>query len=190
MSDMLNAHLYGNFRNVKFTDIFNDVNKFKLMYSACGIDLSEFGAASDSIVTTLFYLLYARYGNSTIASSDENQFLYKLFSIVYSYGPTWKKRLSVQKALRDLELTDLQASGIAISNHANNPSTAPATDSSDILSYIDDQNTNQVKRGKLDAYMQLWAALDTDVTEEFLGQFKRLFIVVVEPELPLLYTED
>ena len=32
--------------------------------------------------------------------------------------------------------------------------------------------------------------LRSDVTEEFLGKFKRLFIYIVEPESPLWYVTD
>ena len=43
---------------------------------------------TDANATTLYYLLYARYGNSHIVNTDENQFTYKLFSTIFMYGPT------------------------------------------------------------------------------------------------------
>jgi hypothetical protein len=42
----------------------------------------------------------------------------------------------------------------------------------------------------MDAYMQLWELLRTDVTEEFLNEFKKCFKMFVSPEVPLLYTTD
>ena len=42
----------------------------------------------------------AKYGNNPIANKDINQFKYKLFSTVFMYGPTWAKRLDIQKILR------------------------------------------------------------------------------------------
>ena len=52
--------------------------------------------------TLLYYLLYAKYGNSPIANRDENQFKYKVFGTIFQYGPTWQKRLSIQDTLRSL----------------------------------------------------------------------------------------
>ena len=40
----------------------------------------------------------------------------------------------------------------------------------------------------MDAYAMLIALLETDVTESFLDKFKKLFLKVVQPELPLWYT--
>ena len=98
---MFNNSLYGNYRTRKFTDIFPNVGKFTDEYEHAGIPptLSE-----DSSVTTLYYLLYARYGNSCIASSDENQFKYKMWTIIYSYGPAWEKRVEIQKNLTQITL--------------------------------------------------------------------------------------
>ena len=87
---MLNS-LYGNYRTRKFTDIFPDVETFLQNYKNNGIQTT----ISDESATTLYYLLYSRYGNSHIANSDETQFKYKLFGTVFSYGPTWEKRLDM-----------------------------------------------------------------------------------------------
>lgn len=76
--------LYGNFRQQKLTDVFPDADAFLEVYKTNGIKTT----ISDESATTLFYLLYSRYGNSIIASSDTTRFTYNLFSIVFSYGPT------------------------------------------------------------------------------------------------------
>lgn len=39
-------------------------------------------------VSLLYYLLYARYGNNPIANTDINQFKYKMYSVIFQYGPT------------------------------------------------------------------------------------------------------
>ena len=80
----LTNSLYGNYRTRKFTDIYDNVDDFLQDYSDNGLPM----LVDNKDMTTLFYLLYARYGNSSIASSDENQFKYKLFSLVFQYGPT------------------------------------------------------------------------------------------------------
>ena len=182
-----NDSLYGNYRTKKFTDYFPNVEAFKTEFEDSPIK-ADF--QSDTTVDTLYYLLYARYGNSTIASSDPNQFKFKLWTIIFSYGPSWEKRLDIQKELRGLTENDLIAGSTQIYNHSYNPSTAPSTSTLDELTTINEQNTQKQKRSKLDAYSFLWDLLDTDVTTEFLNRFQGLFLKIVEPELPLWYVTN
>lgn len=175
--------LYGNYRTRKFTDIYESVEDFISSYKNCGIPTT----IQDNSAETLYYLLYARYGNSHIASSDENQFIYKLMSIIYSAGPTWEKRVEIQNALREMDISELQESAKAIYNHSYNPSTQPSTNTLEELVTINDQNVTKHKRSKLDAYAMLVNLLDTDVTSEFINRFKPLFLTIVEPECPLWY---
>lgn len=179
----LYQNLYGNYRNRKFTDIWNNVTSFLTDYNGNGIE----PIISDDSATLLYYLLYARYGNSTVASSDETQFKYKVFSTIFMYGPTWEKRLEIQKAVRELSLEEVQKGGKAIYNTALNPNQSPTTAALEELKYINQQNTSNFVKSKVDAYAILTDLLETDVTEEFIGQFKKLFLTVVSPELPLWY---
>lgn len=182
----LNNSLYGNYRTRKFTDIYDNVDAFLADYSDNGLPM----LVDTTNMTTLFYLLYARYGNSTIASSDENQFKYKLFSLVFQYGPTWAKRLEIQDKVRNLTEDELRESAKALYNHSYNPSTLPSTDTVDELLTINEQNVTKHRRSKTDAYALLNDLLETDVTEEFISKFKKLFITIVEPELPLWYVSN
>lgn len=182
----LTNSLYGNYRTRTFSQIWGSVNEFLEDYNDNGISAS----ISNTSATTLYYLLYARYGNSNITSSDENQFKYKVFSTIFSFGPTWEKRLEVQKELREMDLEELRESAKAIYNHSYNPSTLPSTDTVDELLTINDQNVTKHKRSKTDAYALLLSLLETDVTTAFIDKFKKLFITIVEPELPLWYVTD
>ena len=148
---------------------------------------SDLAILTDDQLKILFALLYARYGNSRIASYDEHQFKYKVWSIIYMYGPTWAKRLEAQKELRELSLEELQIGGKAIYNNAMNPSSAPTTDTLEELNYINQQNTTKYKKSKAEAIGILLSLLDTDVTEEFISKFKKLFITIVQPDYPLWY---
>lgn len=178
------SSLYGNFRTRTFSQIYNNVEAFKEDYNNNGIPTT----ISDVSITTLYYLLYARFGNSSIASSDETQFKYKVFSIIFSYAPSWEKRLEIQNALRNLTEEEILKGSTAIYNSAMNPSTVPSTDE---LDYINSQNTTKYKKSKMDAYASLYGLIETDVTERLLSEFKKLFIKVVEPNIPLWYvTED
>ena len=181
-----NNSLYGNYRQVKFTDVWEDVNSFLTEYQNNGIKTT----ISQQSAQTLYYLLYSRFGNSTIASSDTNRFKYDVWATIFSYGPTWEKRLEIQDKLRNLTDDELFTGATQIYNHAYNPGTAPSTSTLDELTAINEQNTSKNKKGKMDAYAMLIALLETDVTESFLDKFKKLFLKVVQPELPLWYATN
>lgn len=174
----------------KFTDIYGDYDDFKDDYDASVVA----DAISSDSLEILYYLLYARYANDRITNLDENQFKHKLFSIIWQYGPTWEKRLEIQGNLRDLlnaaNEADLLAGAKAIYNHAFNPSTDPSTQSLTELTYINDQNTTNYKKSKMDAYTQLWGLLATDVTESFLDRFSVLFKKFISPKLFIYEEED
>lgn len=177
------SSLYGNFRTRTLSNIFTTLESFKEDYISCGIPVT----LSDDNLTTLYYLLYARYGNSNIASSDENQFKYKLFSTIFMYGPAWQKRLDIQQKLVNLSDEEIVKGTTAIYNSALNPSTQPSTQTLEELNYINSQNTTKYKKSKIEGYATLYSLIETDVTEEFISKFKKLFITIVEPELPLWY---
>lgn len=169
-----------------FTEIYSNYGAFKSDYNNLGIPAT----ISETSLQTLFYLLYARYANNPIANWDENQWKFKIFSVIFQYGPTWEKRLEIQQTLRNMSEADLMSGSKAIYNHAYNPSTAPSTQGLTELEYINDQNTSNQKRGKLDAYAFLWSLLEVDVTEEFLDKFKHCFKQFVRPEHPTIFVTD
>ena len=183
---MWNNSLYGNYRQVKFTDVYPDVDTFLTEYNSNGIKTT----ISQESATTLYYLIYSRFGNSVIASSDTNRFKYDLFGTIFSYGPTWEKRLDIQEKLRNLTDDDLFAGATQIYNHAYNPGTAPSTNYIDELPAINEQNTSKHKKDKMSGYAMLMSLLETDVTERFLDKFKKLFLKIVQPERPLWYATE
>lgn len=67
-----------------FCELYSDAEDFIKDYHDVGLPVT----ISDTTATTLFYLLYSRYANNPIANWDETQFKYKLFSIIWQYGPT------------------------------------------------------------------------------------------------------
>lgn len=179
--------LYGSYRQIKFTDVYDSAESFLADYGDIGLPKT----ISDTSATTLFYLLYGRFGNDIIASSDTNRFKYRLFSIVWQYGPAWEKKLEVQKKLRDMSEADILTGSRQIYNNATHPATDPGTNTDEELEYIDSQNVTKAKKGKLEGYALLLSLIDTDVTQEFLNKFQKLFLTIVQPEEPLYYiTED
>ena len=183
---MICNSVYGNYRTRKFADIWPSADAFIQDYQASAIPQKL--KVDDA--RTLYYLLYARYGNSSIANSDENQFKYKIFSTIYIGGATWAKKQEIQDKLRAMTEDEILAGTKAINNHAYNPQTAPTTDTVDELEYINEQNTTKYKKSKLDGYALLWAILNDGVTERFLREFRYHFLVVVEPQVPLWYVTD
>lgn len=182
--------LYGCYRTRKFSDIYENVENFKTdldFFSNAGLNP---GFIDSNIYKTAYYLLLARYANSHIASSDESQFKMKLFSIIFQYGPTWEKRLSVQNSLRNLTDDELMLGTKQINNHSYNPSTEPSTDTLEEFTTTNEQTSTKFKKSKIDAYERIMDVLKVDVSETFLGEFKRLFITIVQPELPLWYTTE
>ena len=122
-----------------FTDIWNRATEFIYDYKNVGIPTT----ISDTNANTLYYLLYARYANNPIANYDEEQFKYKVFSIIFQYGPTWEKRLSIQQTLRGLQLEDLVSDGTfsELFGHQG-ASSSSSTDSSNSTRTIDTDTTS------------------------------------------------
>ena len=173
-----------------FTDIYEKADDFVADYNEINL-----GGLTTANVTKLYYLLYGKFGNSPIANLDENQFKYKLFSTVFMYGPAWESRLDIQGRVRNLlsnplNEDDLLQGAKAIHNHALNPETNPSTATLEELTYINEQNTTNYKKSKMDAYGQLWSLISTDVTAEFLAKFNDCFKKFVMPANPLIYVTD
>lgn len=176
---------YQTYRTNTFQEIWDTADKFIGEYQNNGIKAT----ISQDSCRTLYYLLYAKYGNSAIASSDENRFKYEVWSTIFKYGPSWEKRLEIQDKLRNLSEDELLKGSKAIYNHAFNPGTAPAVGTLEELPAINEQNSTNFKKSKLEAYAMLMQLLQTDVTEEFLEQFKKLFRVFLLED-PLVYITE
>lgn len=191
------SSLYGNYRSRTFSDIFESAENFienwnQTPFPAALLDLSPKTSQGEPIekpldISLIFYLLYSRYGNSTIASSDENRFKFQLFEKIFQYAPSWKKRLEMQAEIRALTTEELREGNRVTVNMANNPSTVPSTVDTEELPYVNAQNVNKTKKSTAEAYAILTELLKTDVTDEFLSKFKKLFLTIVQPELPLWY---
>ena len=183
-----------------FTDVWDSVSSFKDDYEDValyteptvvdGVTVKAGTKLSNASITILFGLLYSKYGNNPIANRDVNQFKFKVFGIMFQYGPSWEKRLEIQEKLRALSDEEIAKGSKAIYNTALNPSSQPSTQSLEELQYINSQNTTNFKKSKMDAYTQLWGLIDTDVTGEFINRFKVCFKQFVRPEKPLLYVTD
>lgn len=176
----------------KFCDIWKDYNAFKTDYDSL-FSLVAGGTATfektDSLPAT-YYLLYAKYGNTPINGTDDYQWKMKIMSIIASYGPTWEKKKLVQKDFRGLVEADLIQGAKQIYNRAYNPSTAPTTGTLEELDFINEQNTTNNKKSKMEAYSILWANLHNDPTKDYLDKFKVCFSRFVGDQFPIIYITE
>lgn len=143
--------------------------------------------ATKGTMTTLYYLLWARYASSHIRSDYPQQWKMKLMMTVFEYGPTWSKRLEIQEKVRNMSDEEIQKGTIMTYNSAMNPDGAPTTETWDTLQGINSQNKNLYQRGKLDSYAYIDQILKTDVTREFVEKFKKFFDIMASPGMKLDY---
>lgn len=181
------------YSTVLFTEVWDNAEDFKTdladsAFAGCMQDGSVTGQPDN--VSLLYYLLYAKYGNTPVANNDLTQFKYKVFSVMYQYGPTWEKKIDIQTKVRNLTDAELLSGAKAIYNSAMNPSTAPSTSSLEELTYINAQNTTNYKKSKMEAYNLQWSLLDDSLTAKFIEKFAICFKKFVYPEQPLLYVSE
>lgn len=162
-----------------FNEIWNNYTTFSTDFSASPFT----GIITEPNLEILYYLLYAKFGNSFITNLDENQWKFKVFSTIWKYGPAWEKKVEIQANLKELDINseDFLKGAKAIYNKALNPETNPATASLEELTYINEQSTANYKKSKMDALTQLWNLIETDVTESFLERFAPLFKKIWNP---------
>lgn len=189
--------LYGSFRQKTFSSVYDSVDTFIEEYNNAGInalasviDPSGYNNVfNTSTLTAVYYLLYSRYGNSVIASSDINRFQEQLFSIIIQNVPTWLKKSQIQSKLRNLTEEEIETSYSSVLNTASNPNNVEDNNDGE-LPYISNQNVSKSKKGKINAYKDYLDVLNNDYTEVFISKFKKLFLTVIQPEEPLLYESE
>ena len=172
-----------------FNQVWKDYNLFKTDYDASPFTgaIHEGEVIQDKTMPDnleiVYYLLYAKFGNSFITNLDENQWKFKVFSTIWKYGPAWEKKLDIQAELKKLDITskDFLQGAKAIYNKALNPETEPSTAALTELNYINEQSTTNYQKSKMDALTQLWNLIATDVTDSFLERFAPLFKRIWNP---------
>ena len=181
---------YGGYRTRTFADIFPSFEEFQEAYNSTPLKINFSQGASGLSLEQFFYMLYAHYGNSHIAYSDENQFIYYMWSIIYQHGPAVIKKREIQDELRAMNIEAIRTGSLEIYNHAFNPNNEPSTTSLQELEFINSQNTSRRQHSRFEAYTMLISVLEQDVVDDFIHKFKRLFIKVLAPDYPLLYSTE
>ena len=169
-----------------FTSVWDSYEKFLNDYHDADIDKT----IDDAHTKTLYYLLYAKYGNSPIVNRDVTQFKYKVWTIIWQYGAEWQKRLAIQKDIKDLTDDELREGTRGIFNQANNPSIGPSTGDTGELSFVDAQTVSKSKKSKIDAKAIQWDSLNSGYTKVFIDKFKPLFSRFVGTTVDFLYPNE
>ena len=179
------------YRTKIFGDIWKDYDAFKADYDVLyPLINGAVNNLSAGAIQATYYLMYSKYGNTPIISTDEYQWKLKVMKIISTYGPTWEKKKSIQATLRTLTESEITQGSKQIYNHAFNPSTEPSTSDIEELTHINDQNTTNNIKAKMEAYSILWANLHVDSTDEYLGKFKECFCRFVGNQFPIIYVTD
>lgn len=175
-----------------FTEIWNNAQNFLSEYKASPFYVTNNTLTDDNVVLT-FYLLYNKYGNNPIANYDVNQFKFKVFGVMFQYGPAWATKLSIQEKVRSLGVADdseIYKGSKAIYNHAFNPETTPKTGDLEEINFINDQNTTSYKKSKLEGLATLAEVLRDDVTATYIEKFRKMFNPFVKPVAHIIYVEE
>ncbi len=172
-----------------FTDIFPNYDSFKDCFDN---DFDSY--AKDCIpwdyLRTLYWLLFSRYGFNPIVNLTEDLFKAKVVAITFQKGPTWVRRLQIQSDLRDLTDEELITGAKTILNKALHDETEPGTDTDTELPYLNAQDVSKIKRSKIDAYSYLNDVLKTDVSQEFIDSYAKLFSKFVTPNISFIYVDE
>lgn len=154
-----------------FSKIFSSSRQFAKEFFDSDLAIS----IDEKYIKQLYNLLYAEYGNSPIANDDENQFKYRLWSIIFKHGPEWIANLEIQEKVRKMSEEDFMKGSEVVMNHANNPGTPPGTEGTGEIGYVDDQSVSKRKRGVAEALQFRQQMLSSDFTTIFVNRFKPLF---------------
>lgn len=177
--------------NECFSEVFPAYEDFDEFYTTCGIEplISNTETANQTnTLKNLYYLLLARYANSPIASSDIYRFKLQVMAIIFQNGPTWEKRLAIQKKVR-LLTEDQLVKSTTVYNQADHPEVSPDTGSTEPVGFVNHQNMVHNVSNLLTAYDRLNEVLKTDVTNEFLNRFAKLFAILPEA-CPIIYVTE
>lgn len=172
----------------KFLDIYPNESDFILDINGSYSIFKPDDITDESIKKT-YWMIVARYGDQAINGySDEGRWKLRLFETIDTYGPTWQKKLEIQKEIRALTLPKLKETGKLINNTALNPNNEPTTDE---LDYISQQNTSKTTMSDADALNLQYMSLNDGINREYMDHFAFLFSKFLLTDVPLyLYQNE
>ncbi len=169
----------GYIKTETFAEAFNGEQGFVENYT--GSAYNTIIPIDEKYLALTYHLLFAKYEDTQIASLNVVNFGNKVNAVIFQYAPSWIKELEIQKSVRALTEDDIRTGSIAKFTHGYNPSTVPGTANSDTeIETVNEQTLNKYTKSKLDGYNELLSLLVEDVTERYIGKFKKLFLTVID----------
>lgn len=178
--------LIPSYKNKLMHNVWSDVESFKNDFN----NSYAKSCISEESAEITYNLVFARFADTPISGNQES-FKAKMFSVIFRFGPSWEKRLDIQKKIRGLSDEDIMRGSRTVSNSALNPSNEPSiSEAENGLAEINSQVATHMKRGKLEGYAALLALIDKDVTSEYIGKFAECFIKFFIPDNDALYVDE
>lgn len=98
----------------------------------------------------IYAYLMIEYGESTMRYSSLDVAAMKVLAILNTHYPIYLQKKEALEELRQLDLEEFAKSDMSISNVAQNPNNEPTDE---ILPFVSQQQTTNIKRGKADAIL-------------------------------------
>lgn len=184
---------FQSFDNITFSDLWSTADEFVNAYKVVGFPQTFDGGnyVTDEDLKLIWLLLIGRFADSTIKPYNTyGAFQVRFMSRVWQHAPAWKKNLDIQNKLRSMSLEDgspIYEGSKAIHNNALNPGTAPSTQDTEELNFVNNQNVSKYKKSKLEGLAILSDLLKNDVTEQFLRRFDDFFKTIIYSGREYLY---
>lgn len=184
---------FQSFDNITFSNLWSTADEFVNAYKVVGFPQTFDGGnyVTDEDLKLIWLLLIGRFADSTIKPYNTyGAFQVRFMSRVWQHAPAWKKNLDIQNKLRSMSLEDgspIYEGSKAIHNSALNPGTAPSTQDTEELNFVNNQNVSKYKKSKLEGLALLSDLLKNDVTEQFLRRFDDFFKTIIYTGREYLY---
>lgn len=156
-------------------------------FSAFKVFLSEipysYNLADELIVQKAYNLLYRRYALDNIRYASLEAFYFEFANVVENQLDRFIKRIKLITEAYKITSEDILQLGKQVQNFATNPNDE-ISDPLSPLSYITNQTFMATIGNKLEAYLRAIDNLPSEYDEEFLSEFKYLFMEIIPQTIP------
>lgn len=177
---MINNSYFGNYLTTKYKDIIKSPTELKQV-------VQSFFSSFETDWDTLYALLYTKYANCYTSSTAE-PFKAKLALTIYSRAKIYFRRKEIMEQLLELSEEQIRQTR-QVYNHALNPGDLKDNEGPELLDYVNEQNVSYNETNKMVAYENYLLSLKS-YEDQFLGEFKPLFLMVVTPQTNLYYEDE
>lgn len=178
-----------------FSEIFPDLETFVARIADFNVNNILFAGMTDNDFTLTYLLLTSEYADTPINSVDNNHFIAQLVVTMNNFGPQWAKRRNIRAEVIAIEDPQDAAKDKTVYNQADNPASLDpvGTGNDEILQYINHQSATILNPNKIKAYENYVDYFDSrtnDLDLAYISKFKKLFMRIVSPQMPILFIEE